>query len=186
MPRLACRQRANPRGRHFGRHGLAVVAEAQDIMQFELADAEEANSVTHCVTGEAISAQPRIGEGDAQRRVVSAQSGPVGRRRVLDLKQRPEMPSALALQSLDLKLESLELRERTGLKIARHDIDNIANLVTSLVFHEILQLARQIDCHLPKLYARGKRANSNFGKNSGPNLGWSRLSFAAFAVSLGP
>jgi len=57
-------------------------------------------------------------------------------------------------------LESLAIRERPGLEAARQDIGNIADLVTSLVFHDILQQARQIDCHLFKVYASGKRARS--------------------------
>ena len=54
MSCLLCRHGADSRGRRFGRHSLAAMAEAQDIVQLQFADVEEANSITHRVTGEAI------------------------------------------------------------------------------------------------------------------------------------
>src|SRR6516225_5875481 len=47
-----------------------------------------------------------------------------------------------------------------GLEVARQDIGNIADLISSLVFHEILHRIRQIDCRLPKLYASDRPASS--------------------------
>ena len=45
MPCLACRGGADPYGRRLGRHCLAVVAEAQNIVHLQLADPEEGSSV---------------------------------------------------------------------------------------------------------------------------------------------
>ena len=36
------------------------------------------------------------------------------------------------------------------------DIGNIADLISILVFHEILLQARQIDCHLPQIIRLGQ------------------------------
>jgi hypothetical protein len=46
MSCLACRHGANSRVRRFGRHSLAVVAEAQDIVQLQLANAEKGSGIT--------------------------------------------------------------------------------------------------------------------------------------------
>jgi len=130
------------------------------LAALHFADAEEGSRITYRVAGEALGAQPRFVERDTQGRVIGAQSGPPGGRCVLDLKQCPETPSGFALQGLDPNLEPLALRERTGLEAARQDIGNITDLISSLVFHDILQQARQIDCHLLEAYASGKRASS--------------------------
>ena len=129
------------------------MTETDDIVKLPLADAEEGGSITYRVAGEALGTQPRIVESHGQRQVVGAHSAPLARRCVFDFKQRPQTPSTLALQRLDPKLQPLALRERLGLEVARQNIGDVADLISILVFHEILLQARQIDCHLPKLYA---------------------------------
>ena len=85
---LTCRCGADPRGRRFGRHRLAGMTEAHDIMKLPLADAEEGGSITYCVASEALGTQPRFAERDTQRRVVGTQSGPLGGRCVFNFKQK--------------------------------------------------------------------------------------------------
>ena len=54
----------------------------------ELSDEYYRAFVISSVAGEALGAQPRLAERDAQRRVVGAHKGPFGGRQIFDLKQR--------------------------------------------------------------------------------------------------
>ena len=51
---LTGRYGADPRGRRFGRHRLAGMAETHDIVKLSLADAEEGGSITYRVAAEAL------------------------------------------------------------------------------------------------------------------------------------
>ena len=53
--------------RRGGRHRLAVMTEAQYVVQLHFTDAEKGNRVTHRVACEAIGAQLRVAERDTQR-----------------------------------------------------------------------------------------------------------------------
>src|SRR6266436_3372231 len=64
------------------------------------------------------------------------------------------------------------------LEAALQDIGNFTDLVSSLVFHDILQEAWQIDRQLSKLYASGKRPSSISSKTSGRSTAAGWLNFA--------
>src|SRR5882724_2717440 len=163
IPCGAHRGGTNPRCRRVRRHRVAVMAEAQDSVHLHLADAEECDRLADRVARKALAAQPRVGERDAQRRVVGPQGRPLGAGQILDLVQGLEPPAALALQDLGPTLEPLALRERTAVQPTRLDISDIADLIQCLVFHDVLQLLlRQIDCHLSGLYAWRPRTSRDF------------------------
>src|SRR5260370_11911491 len=118
-------------------------------------------------------------ERDTQRRVVGTPQCSLGGRCVLNLIQRPETLSALTLQGFGPKLKPFALRERTWLGAALQDIGNLTDLVSSFVFHDILQEAWQIDCQLFKLYASGNRPSSISSKTVGRSTAWAASALPA-------
>src|SRR5262249_2658726 len=122
--------------------------------------AEERDGVTDRIAAQTLAPQPRVGEGDAERRAVGTKQGPRRRCCIFDFEQRSEAVPLLSFQCIRPAIRAALLLQRSGAMPTCTNIGDVTDLVEGLVLHDFLQLYRQTDCHMDEVYAFRKQGEA--------------------------